>query len=48
MMYFLRVSVGTFTKALGFRELSASLLAIAIFVPVLLLLGLALLRKQEA
>ncbi len=47
MMYFLRVSVGTFTKALGFRELSGSLLALAVFVPVLLSLSLVLLRKQE-
>ena len=47
MMYFLRVSVGTFTKALGFAELGASLLAIAAFVPALLALSLLLLRKQE-
>ncbi len=47
MMYFLRVSVGTFTKALGFAELGPSLLAIAAFVPALLGLSLVLLRKQE-
>jgi ABC-type multidrug transport system ATPase subunit/ABC-type multidrug transport system permease subunit len=47
MMYFLRVSVGTFTKALGFAELGPSLLAIAAFVPALLALSLVLLRKQE-
>ena len=48
MMYFLRVSVGTFTKALEFRDLSDNLLAIAVFIPALLLLSLMLLRKQEA
>jgi len=47
MMYFLRVSVGTFTKALGFSELGPSLLAIAAFIPALLALSFLLLRKQE-
>jgi ribosome-dependent ATPase len=46
-MYFLTISVGTFTKALGFQELAGSLLALALFIPVLTLLSLAQLRKQE-
>jgi hypothetical protein len=46
-MYFLTISVGTFTKALGLRELAGSLLGLAIFIPVLTFLSLALLRKQE-
>jgi ribosome-dependent ATPase len=47
MTYFLPVSVGTFTKGLGFADLSADLLALVVFVPALTLLGLALLRGQE-
>lgn len=47
MTYFLQVSVGTFTKSLGFAELSGSLLALAAFIPALTLLSLLLLRKQE-
>ena len=47
MTYFLRVTIGTFTKGLGFTDLGASLLALAAFIPVLTLLSLVLLRKQE-
>jgi ribosome-dependent ATPase len=47
MMYFLKISIGAFTKALGFRDLAGSLAPIAIFIPALWLLSLALLRKQE-
>jgi ribosome-dependent ATPase len=47
MTYFLRVAIGTFTKGLGFTDLGASLLALAAFIPVLTLLSLVLLRKQE-
>jgi len=47
MTYFLQVSVGTFTKSLGFAELCGSLLALAAFIPALTLLSLLLLRKQE-
>ena len=46
-MYFLRISVGTFTKALGFQELAGSLLALAVFIPILILISLAFLRRQE-
>jgi ribosome-dependent ATPase len=47
MTYFLKISVGTFTKGLGFQDLGLNLLALAVFVPALTLLSLALLRKQE-
>jgi ribosome-dependent ATPase len=47
MTYFRRVSVGTFTKGLGFDDLGASLLVLACFIPVFMLISLALLRKQE-
>ena len=47
MTYFLPISVGTFTKSLGFQDLSASLLQLAVFIPVLTVLSLLLLRKQE-
>jgi len=47
MTYFLKISVGTFTKGLGLQDLGASLLSLAAFVPVLTLLSLLLLRKQE-
>jgi ribosome-dependent ATPase len=46
--FFQQISVGTFTKALGFRELSADLLILVVFVTVYSLLSRRLLRKQEA
>lgn len=47
MSYFVPISVGTFTKGLGFADLAPDLAALAVFVPVLLLLNRMLLRKQE-
>jgi ribosome-dependent ATPase len=47
MTYFLKISVGTFTKGLGLEDLGASLVALALLIPVLTLSSLALLRKQE-
>ena len=47
MTYFLPISVGVFTKSLGFRELTGSMAALAAFIPVLTLLSLVMLRKQE-
>jgi len=47
MTYFLPVSVGTFTKGLGFQDLAANLAGLAVFIPVLTLLSLLLLRRQE-
>ncbi len=45
--YFLKLSVGAFTKGLGFLELLPFIGAMAAFVPVLLALGVLLLPKQE-
>jgi ribosome-dependent ATPase len=47
MTYFVPVSVGTFTKGLGFEDLAGSLAALAVFIPVLTLVSLMPLRKQE-
>jgi ribosome-dependent ATPase len=47
MSYFLPISVGTFTKGLGFADLSIYLLELAVFFPAFILLSLLLLRKQE-
>jgi ribosome-dependent ATPase len=47
MTYFLPVSVGTFTKGLGFHDLAGQLWVLAIFVPALTLLSLMLLPAQE-
>ena len=47
MTYFVPISVGTFTKGLGFADLSGDLLALVIFVPVFTLVSILLLRKQE-
>ena len=47
MTYFLPVSVGTFTKGLGFPDLAANLAALTVFIPILVTLSLLLLRKQE-
>jgi ribosome-dependent ATPase len=46
--YFQQVSVGTFTKALGFGELGANLLALALFALVYLALSRLFLQTQEA
>ena len=47
MTYFMPLSVGTFSKGLGFADLSGELLALFVFVPALTLLSLVLLRAQE-
>ena len=47
MSYYLPIAVGTFTKSLGFAEVARTMLILALLVPVLLGLGLAMLRKQE-
>jgi ribosome-dependent ATPase len=46
--YFLRTSVGAFTKGLGFADLLPFIAATAVFWPVLLALAWLFLRKQEA
>ncbi|WP_370528178.1 ribosome-associated ATPase/putative transporter RbbA [Rhodoferax sp. BLA1] len=45
--YFLVICRGVFTKALGFGDLMGQFAALAAFIPVLTLLSLVLLRKQE-
>jgi len=47
MTYFLPISVGTFTKALGLEDLGMNILALAAFIPVMTLLTIVLLRRQE-
>jgi ribosome-dependent ATPase len=47
MTYFVPISVGAFTKGLGFLDLSPNLAALAVFIPVLITLNVLLLRKQE-
>jgi ribosome-dependent ATPase len=47
MTYFVPISVGAFTKGLGIRDLWTDLVALAVFVPVLALLSVLMLRKQE-
>jgi ribosome-dependent ATPase len=47
MAYFLPISVGTFTKALGFAELGRNILALAAFIPVLTIATVVLMRRQE-
>ena len=47
MSYFRPISVGTFTKGLGFADLGSSILMLMLFVPVLTTISLLLLRKQE-
>ena len=48
MTYFLRVSVGTFTKSLGFHDLYQNIFAIAVFIPILTIASILLLPKQES
>ncbi|HVY15354.1 MAG TPA: ribosome-associated ATPase/putative transporter RbbA [Rhodopila sp.] len=47
MTYFLPISVGTFTKGLGFADLTGRLAGLSLFFPILLTLSLILLPKQE-
>jgi ribosome-dependent ATPase len=47
MTYFVPISVGTFTKGLGFADLGPDLLALLVFVPVFTFASVLLLRKQE-
>jgi len=47
MTYFIPISVGTFTKGLGFGDLAAHLAELSVFIPALTLISLLLLRKQE-
>jgi ribosome-dependent ATPase len=47
MTYYLPISVGTFTKSLGFQELAPTMLTLALFIPALLGLSTLLLRRQE-
>jgi len=47
MTYFVPISVGAFTKGLGISDLWTDLVALAVFVPVLALLSVLMLRKQE-
>ncbi|MBX6743144.1 MAG: ribosome-associated ATPase/putative transporter RbbA [Acetobacteraceae bacterium] len=47
MTYFLTISVGTFTKALDFGSLLRPLLALAAFIPMLTVLAILALPKQE-
>ena len=45
--HFMTISVGTFTKALGFVELTGNFLILGAFFPILTGLSALLLRKQE-
>lgn len=45
--YFLKISVGAFTKALSFADLAGNLLTLAAFVPVLTGFSLLFLPKQD-
>jgi len=47
MTYFVPISVGSYTKGLGFADLIGRLGWLSLFVPALLLLSLLFLRKQE-
>jgi len=45
--YFLIISRGVFTKALGFADLLVPFIALALFIPILTTISLVLLPKQE-
>ena len=47
MSYYRPISVGTFTKGLGFADLWSSILMLIVFIPALTAISLMLLRKQE-
>ncbi|PTE12036.1 ribosome-associated ATPase/putative transporter RbbA [Mesorhizobium helmanticense] len=45
--YYMHMSVGAFTKGLGFGDMATDLLALALFPPAFLMLSMILLKKQE-
>ncbi|WP_234050513.1 MULTISPECIES: ribosome-associated ATPase/putative transporter RbbA [unclassified Xanthobacter] len=45
--YYMHMSVGAFTKGLGFADMRTDILALALFTPAFLALSALLLRKQE-
>jgi ribosome-dependent ATPase len=47
MSYYRPISVGAFTKGLGFADLGSSILILLLFIPILTTISLLLLRKQE-
>ncbi|MTV15427.1 MULTISPECIES: ribosome-associated ATPase/putative transporter RbbA [Bradyrhizobium] len=47
MSYYRPISVGAFTKGLGFADLGSSILLLTLFIPVLTIISMLLLRKQE-
>jgi ribosome-dependent ATPase len=47
MSYYRPISVGTFTKGLGFADLGSSILMLVVFIPALTTISLLLLRRQE-
>jgi ribosome-dependent ATPase len=44
----MHASVGAFTKGLGFQLLAGDVIALAIFIPVLIVMAAAALRRQES
>lgn len=46
--HFLTIARGTFSKALGFSDLYASFIPLLLAVPLLIVIGAVLLRKQES
>jgi ribosome-dependent ATPase len=46
--YYMHLSVGAFTKALGFADLTSDLFALMLFGPVFVAIAALLLKKQEA
>ena len=48
MSYYLPISVGVFTKGLGFAELASYFIGLLIFIPALIGMSLVLLHKQES
>jgi len=48
MSYFLPISVGAFTKGLGFAALGEYILALLVFIPVFIGLSFLFLHKQES
>ena len=45
--HFMSISLGTFTKSLGFAELYPELITLLVFFPTLTILSILLLKKQE-
>ena len=45
--YYMHLSIGAYTKGLDFADLQSDLIALAVFIPVFIIISALMLKKQE-